>query len=390
MGVAKSRAHESHQASNLLRQSCSRCILQTGDVDDISFDDHGVCNHCRSVDRQMARLPDTPSTRRHELSNLVSRIKQSGQGRRYNCIMGLSGGVDSSYLAFEAHRLGLRPLVVHFDNGWNSELAVANIESIVTRLELDLHTLVVDWEEFRDLQLAYFKASVIDIEVATDHAIYGTLYRMAVDHGVKFILSGNNVATEGILPAAWHFNKGDYINLLSIHRQFGTRPLKTYPILDRRLKTQAKRSGVEVVTPLDLMEYKLFDAKETISRELGWRDYGGKHHESVFTRFYQSSILPRKFGVNKRLAHLASLVTTGEMSRDEGLRLRDIRPVPEDVLRNDKKFVLKKLGLNDEQFEQLMALPIRSHKDFAVEGSFFEYFPVFKPLRPVWRRIRAA
>lgn len=319
---------------------------------------------------------------------MTNRIRKQGSGRKYDCILGISGGVDSSYLAWKVKQLGLRPLAVHFDNGWNSELAVKNIESLTNALGIDLHTHVVDWSEFRDLQKAYFAASVIDIEVPTDHGIYGTLYKAAVTNGVKFILGGNNIATEGFMVPGWHFQKLDHINLLDIHRRYGTNGLSTYPLFNRRMKRQARSAGVEIIEILDLIEYSRKEAVEKITEEFGWRDYGTKHGESTFTKFYQDYILPKKFGVHKRKAHFSTLINTGEMTRYEAVKQYNAELDRTSDLEREKHFVLKKLGYSDEDFEQIMRTPAVSHDQFETEGSIFYEYRFLLPFRPAWERLR--
>jgi N-acetyl sugar amidotransferase len=371
-------------------RTCVRCVLGTDDHAEIEFDASGLCNHCRAFDRQVAALPHTQEERSRRYREIIDAIKVAGRGKTYDCILGLSGGVDSSYLALLCRREGLRPLVVHFDNGWNSELAVRNIESIVSRLGFDLSTYVINWEEFRQLQLAYLRASVVDIEALTDHAIYGSLMRLALEHDIHFVLSGNNVATEGVLPYSWTHRKSDYVNILDIHRKFGEGSIRTFPFLDRRIKRRVRRAGIQIVTLLDYVPYEKKAVKQLLSDELGWRDYGGKHYESVFTRFYQSYILPNKFGIDKRKAHLSSLICSGQISKEEALReLQNSIDDPERI-EADRRYVIKKLGLSESEFDSIMKLPVRKHTDFEVEGGFFSHYPVFKPLKRLWIAIRPA
>jgi N-acetyl sugar amidotransferase len=369
---------------------CERCVLGTGDNCSISFDAEGVCNYCREFETRWARLPHNEADRTLALEAIVGRIRKFGAGRSYDSILGVSGGIDSTYLACIAGELGLRPLVVHFDNGWNSEIAVQNVENLVTKLGFDLQTYVIDWDDFREMQLAYLRASVIDIEVLTDHAIFGALYKIAMERKIPFILSGANEATEGILPSDWVYQKQDYVNIRSIYRSFGRRPLRTYPFLNYRTKRRIARSGIKIVELLNILPYNKEVAKATIQSELGWRDYGGKHYESVWTRFYQGFILPRKFGVDKRKAHLSTLINSGQVTKEEALRELQSAAYPAELLDKDYAFVLKKLGLSCAEFEELMDLPIRSHRDFETEGSLFHYLPVLKPLRPLWERFKSS
>lgn len=370
-------------------RTCSRCILDSGDDPDISFDEAGLCSHCRSYDEMARHLVPPPDVAERQLGQLVAAIKAAGKGRRYDCLLGLSGGVDSSYLAWVAKQQGLRPLAVHFDNGWNSELAVANIEGIVSRLGFDLTTYVINWTEFRDLQLAYLKASVIDIEAITDHAIIASMWRIAAQNRIKYILSGTNVATEAVLPRAWIHSKHDHVNIKAIHRAYGSVPLKTFPFFGWWQKNwfQLVR-GIQSVSLLNLVPYVKADAKRVITEQLGWRDYGGKHYESVWTRFYQGHILPRKFGIDKRKAHLSNLICSGQMTRQEALE-EIAKPGYDPALeKEDLSFVLKKFGLTEAEWAELMARPPRKHSDFDVEGPLAERFVVLKPLRPVARLVR--
>jgi hypothetical protein len=279
-------------------------------------------------------------------------------------------------------------LAVHFDNGWNSELAVQNIENIVTKLCIDLSTYVINWEEFRDLQVAYIRASVVDIEVVTDHAIFATLYRLAAKHGIRHILSGTNIVTEQVLPPHWIYAKTDHVNIKAIHKQYGTVPLSTYPFMNLRVKKihQIVRR-IRSHSILNYADYDKREAKTLITRELGWRDYGGKHHESIFTRFYQGYILPTKFGVDKRKAHLSNLIFSGQMTKADALHELSRPLYDSDLLKSDYEFVLKKLRLTGGEFDKLMAQPPRPHTDFEIEKPLYSKFPMLRFLR---RPIRAA
>jgi N-acetyl sugar amidotransferase len=368
---------------------CTRCVLDSTDDPAIHFDAAGVCNHCAEYERVERLYVLRGVAAEHRLAAAIAEIKEAGKGKRYDCVLGLSGGVDSTYLAYLATQHGLRPLAVHLDNGWNSEIAVRNIESVVTRLGLDLETYVLDWEEFRDLQLAYLRASVIDIEALTDHAIYGTVYRLAAQNKLRFVLSGMNVVTEAMLPPHWIFNKGDATNIRAIHAAFGTRPLRTFPLVDTRAKKYFFNIlGIQSVSLLNWVPYVKADIKELISKELGWRDYGMKHGESVFTRFYQSYILPVKFGVDKRKAHLSNLICSGQLTRAEALRQLEEPICDPDLLAADKEFVVKKLGLSSDEFDSLMRTPLRPHTDFATERSLYERFPLLRVMKPVFDRLK--
>lgn len=363
-------------------QICTRCIMDTSDPL-IEFDDQGVCNHCRSYDLQAATVQWDPATREQKLQALADQIRQDGKGKDYDCIIGVSGGVDSTYVAYVVKKqLGLRPLAVHMDNGWNSELAVSNIKKTLDTLGIELYTEVLRWEEFRDLQLAFLKASTPDSEIPTDHAIQAVLMRMAKKMGVKYILSGSNVSSEAVMPASWSCGIRDWKYIKSVHRLFGTVPLKTFPhftLMDFMLARTL--GGQKWVNVLDAVDYDKARAMKVIEDELGWVYYGGKHYESIYTRFFQAYILPRKFGADKRRAHLATLVLSGTITRDEALRQLEEPICDPQLLRQDREYVIKKLAITEEEFERIMALPRKTIADYpAYENSFS-----LKVLRAIYR-----
>ena len=345
----------------------------------IRFDAAGLCNHCTDHLQRMARQLLPAGQREQALDRLVSQIKLEGHDKDYDCILGVSGGVDSTTVAYTAKKLGLRPLAVHFDNGWNSELAVHNIKRTLDVLGIELFTHVVDWAEFKDVQLAFLKASVPNAEIPTDHGIAATLFKTAEKFGTRFILSGSNLATEGILPLAWgHFHQ-DLRHLKAVHRRFGTVRLKTLPgisVPDYLRYVFVKK--IRQIPFLNYVDYNKDEAKEMLSRELGWRDYGGKHYESVWTRFFQGYYLPTKFGFDKRKAHLSSLICSGAMTRDEALE-ESRRPIyAPALLAEDRAFVLKKLGLSEEQFQAIVDAPPVKHTAYASHAFLFETLAVFK------------
>lgn len=344
-------------------QICSKCVLSDQDNCTIFFDEKGVCNYCLEHTRQSYTNESNPS-----FESLIQAIKFSGRKDQYDCIIGLSGGVDSSYVAHIAAKSGLRCLAVHLDNGWNSELAVQNIHQIVNSCKFDLHTHVIDWEEFRRLQVAYIKAGVIDIEALTDHAIGAIIYKLAYQFNVKFILSGSNYSTEGILPEDWHYRKSDAVNIKSIYSKFYSQRLRSFPFLTVKEKAFYELvKGIRSVSILNYLDYNKAEAKHQIIEAFQWRDYGGKHHESLFTKFYQSYILPTKFGVDKRKAHLASLINSGQITRDEAFIELEKPIYPEYELKRDMEFVLKKLELYADEFHQLMKATPVPHTHFKTD-----------------------
>jgi N-acetyl sugar amidotransferase len=348
---------------------CVNCVMDGSDPD-IQFDADGICSHCRMYEGVAARLLE-PAEAQVELARIVEHIKHVGRGQPYDCLIGLSGGVDSSYVAYQAKQLGLRPLAFHFDNGWDSERAVHNIEMVLRGLDLDLFTYVVDWEEFRDLQVSFFRASVIDIEMLTDQAIAAVSLQVARKRGIRYIVRGTNLRTEAIMPLAWVHNKLDIRNVRAIHARHGTGPIGTFPSVSTiRQRAAMFANRIEMVSLLDYLAYDKADAVRTIHRALGWQEYGGKHHESIFTRFYQGYILPTKFGVDKRRAHLSTLVCSGQITRDEALRELEEDPYHADVVAEDRAYVLKKLALSEQEFAAYIASPPRPHEAYASENQY--------------------
>jgi N-acetyl sugar amidotransferase len=342
---------------------CTRCVMNTSDPG-IVFDAAGVCNHCHAYEDAVATRVRTGSQAEAQLAALCERIRADGRSKDYDCIIGVSGGVDSSYVAYLVKQLGLRPLAVHLDNGWDSELAVKNIESILKRLGIELYTHVLDWEEFKDLQLAFLRASTPDSEIPSDHAIFAVMRHVAAKQKVRYVISGVNVRTESHLPRAWSQGHMDWRYIRSVHRRFGTRGrLRTFPHLTL-LDLYRYRATQEWVEILNFVEYDKARAKRVLIDELGWRDYGGKHFESVYTRFYQGYLLPRKFGYDKRRSHLSSLICSGQIARSEALRELEQEPYPVELQASDRKYVAKKFGLSEAEFDAIMALPPRSYHDY--------------------------
>jgi N-acetyl sugar amidotransferase len=336
----------------------------------IQFDENGICKHCIAAIERINRQLLSLAERKQALEVLVEKIKIEGKGKDYDCIVGVSGGVDSSTAAYTAKKMGLRPLAVHFDNGWDAELAVDNIKKIIDKLGIELYTHVVDWEEFRDLQLSFLKSSVPNCEIPTDHGIFALLWRMALKNGVRFILTGSNVVTEAIMPYSWgHYNQ-DLKHLKAIHRRLGNKPLCTLPTISlAQYLYYVFIKRVRQIPFLNYIEYNKNDAKNKLKEEIGWRDYGGKHYESIWTRFFQGYYLPTKFGFDKRRPHLSTLICSGQITRDEALAEMEKPPYPSDLLRSDMQFVKKKFGLTDEEFKVILHAPPRQHNEFP--GHYF-------------------
>jgi N-acetyl sugar amidotransferase len=350
---------------------CTRCIMDTSDPD-IVFDGAGVCHHCHAYDVSVRTHVLTGDAAKRARDELAAEIREAGVGRPYDCIIGISGGVDSTYVAYAARKiLGLRPLAVHLDNGWDSELAVKNIEHVLSKLDIELFTEVLDWDEFRDLQLAFLRASTPDSEIPTDHAIVSVLYQQARRHRIRYILSGCNVRTESHLPPAWSRGHSDWRYIHSLQVQFGTRPLKTFPHRNMFDLVRDART-TRWIDILNYLDYRKVDALRLLQDELGWQYYGGKHYESIYTRFYQGYILPRKFGFDKRRMHLSSLICSGEITRDEALAELEKPPYPEDLQASDRDYVVKKLGITDAELEAIMREPPKKFADYpSYENSRF-------------------
>lgn len=355
-------------------QICSKCIMDTTDPE-IEFDEEGVCNHCRYFEHILSKKWYPDERGQKLLDDIVKKIQREGSGRKYDCILGLSGGVDSSYLALKAVELGLRPLALHVDAGWNSELAVQNINKICQALQMDLITEVIDWEEMKDLQLAFLKSGVPNQDIPQDHAFFATLYNYAVKNNIKYILSGSNYATECVLPKSWGYNAMDSWHLKAIHKRFGKKKLKLYPTVGFFMYhiyiPYVKK--IEVVKLLNYIPYSKEVAIKELETKIGWQYYGGKHYESRFTKFFQAYYLPTRFGFDKRKAHLSSMIVTGLITREEALNEMKKELYPPDELAEDKSYILERLGITEEEFEKYMTMPIKSHYDYPTNQKFYEF-----------------
>jgi N-acetyl sugar amidotransferase len=346
-------------------QVCKRCIMDTTDPE-IVFDDRGVCSHCHYFDNNIRPAWPSSEEGRRKLEEMIQTVKAYGKGKSYDCIIGLSGGIDSSYVAVKVAEWGLRPLVVHVDAGWNSELAVMNIEQICRRLGFDLVTHVVDWEEMKDMQLAFLRSNLANQDVPQDHAFFAALYGYAIKSGIKYVISGSNFATESILPASWGYDAMDATHVKTIHTRFGSRPRGDFPVVSffNLFFKYPMILKMEVLKPLNYIPYSKEKAIRILEKDYGWRYYGGKHYESRWTRFFQAYYLPYKFGYDKRKAHLASLVVSGQMSRADAHEALKTPLYDEKLLAEDKIFIAKKLGLSLAEFEGLIDQPVRHYSAF--------------------------
>lgn len=339
--------------------------MDTSDPD-ITFNGAGHCNHCCAYEAMVETEILLPDKRSAALRRLVDAIQTTGHSDDYDCVIGVSGGVDSTYVAYLVKKLGLRPLAVHMDNGWNSELAVSNIEGVLKKLNIDLITHVLDWEEFRDIQKSFLLASVSDAEIPTDHAIWAVLYQTAAQHNIKYILLGANYATESILPTSWTYGILDWRYIRSIHQRFGQKNLRSFPHLtfwqQRFYYPYVKR--IKMLNILDYVQFDKGEAMRVLENELGWRPYGGKHYESIYTRFFQGYILPRKFNIDKRRAHLSTLIMSGQLERSSALAEMSQPAYAGYLFEEDMEFMLKKLQLTESEFERIMSLSVKTYADY--------------------------
>jgi len=359
-------------------KECKRCLFNSDIDENIIINEDGICNHCQSYDNKKKYLRNL-SIESNEVKQIVKYIKERNRNSKYDCIIGLSGGIDSSYSAYLLVKMGLNPIAVHFDNGWNSELAVMNIKNLVQKLNIDLLTYVVDWQEFKDLQLSYLKASVVDIEAITDQAISATLIKVAKKLKIKTIISGANHRTEGTLPDGWTYIKSDDRNIRDIHKKFGKKKLKTYPIVGYFKRYFIQRFKlIETIDILDLIKYEKEEAKYILEKEMGWRDYGGKHYESIFTRFYQAYILPVKFKIDKRYSHYSTLICAGQITKEEAKKKLNEPICDPELLQKDKLYVCKKLELSIKEFDELMLLKPKSHLEYKNIYQILRFMKIFK------------
>ncbi len=347
-------------------QVCTNCVMDTTDSR-ISFDENGVCDHCRNFIRNIKPYWFPGRERTGELEAVAARIRKAGEGREYDCILGLSGGADSSYLAYVAKEvMHLRPLALVVDTGWNLNVAVENIEKIVKGLDLDMYTEVVNWKEMRDLQLAFFKAQISSQDFPQDHAIFAGLYNYAVKHHIKYVLTGSNSATEFIRPPVEWLYMNDLRMARDIHRKYGTIPLKTFPtcgMLKYRIVYKYLK-GMERVYPLDYVTYDKAAAEKLLHEKYGWMRYENKHYENVFTRFFEGCYLPRKFGFDTRKNVLSSQILAGTMTREEALEQLENPPYDPDQMEQDKEYIAKKLGISTEEFEEIIKGDNRTPMDY--------------------------
>jgi N-acetyl sugar amidotransferase len=364
-------------------QQCTRCVMDTT-ASDIHFDTFGICNYCSEfLNRSKNILYGNESEKARALATLVSVVKAAGRSKRYDCVVGVSGGVDSSWVLVKAVELGLRPLAVHMDNGWNSELAQSNIANLVQGLGVDLFTHVIDWEEYRKLMQAFFDADVIDVELLYDNAMLAVNYRLAARYGVKYILAGTNQVTEGMkMPLSWNWFKYDKRNIANIGKKLADVRLRTFPAIGTLgYIWHEKVLGIQWTSILDLLPYNKNTVLTQLQNNFRYKPYPYKHYESVFTRFYQGYILPRKFHVDKRKLHLSTLIVSGQLERDEAISILSGLPYPSvKDAEEDRLYFLKKMNWIDSQVDQYLRRSEVSHLEYGSEKPLWETAMKFRRL----------
>jgi N-acetyl sugar amidotransferase len=355
-------------------QICNRCVMDTFD-EFITFDERGFCNHCEAFIQRIGSQNQPDQSREKQWQGVLENIKSKGRGRDYDCIVGISGGVDSSYTAFLCKEWGLRTLLLHMDNGWDTDISVKNIKAIAEKLEFDYVSDVLDWSEFKEIQLAFLRSSIVDLEMPTDIAIAASIYQTAAKHGIKYIVSGGNSSAEGILPLQMGYHVYKDMKLYRhIVDRFSSVPLKKVPTVGYLGEIYYKFvKNIRTVYPLDYVSYDKDKAREFLMEHFGWQNYGGKHHESKITAFWQSYAMPVKYNMDYRRTTYSSQICSGQMSRDEALQLLESSPYDPVKIADDKKYVAKKFGISVEELEQYLALSPKTYLDFPNEKNRIEF-----------------
>lgn len=369
-------------------QQCTNCVMDTSDPQ-IKFNDKGECNLCVEFKSKRILHNYNGSKSDAELDELIDKMKQSGKGKKYDCIIGLSGGIDSSYVGWIAREHGLRVLAVHMDNGWNSEEAVLNIRNVASKLGIDYESYVLDWNEFKDIQLAFLKASVPEAETPTDIAIPASMHKIAAKHGVKYIISGGNFATEGILPKSWHYNAKDLRYFKSIISRFGTKRIKSFPTFGFMKEFYYKIfKGIKIVYILNYVPYDKDKTIDFLKDKLDWRDYGGKHYESKYTGFIQSYYLFKKFNIDYRRATLSTQICTGAVNRSEALEILKSLPYIDDKVNKEKAYISKKLEITTEELERIIHLPPKWYWDYPNDEKRLNF--IYNTYRKIFKKDKLA
>jgi N-acetyl sugar amidotransferase len=350
---------------------CDKCVMDSTD-EDIVFDEKGICNHCRDFEVTLQGA----SALKGKWSETVERIKQAGKGKKYDCLVGISGGVDSCYTAYLCKESGLRPLLMHMDNGWNSEISVRNVKKMVDKLGVDYVSYVLDWDEFREIQLGFLRSSIVDLEMPTDVAILASKYQTAVKHNIPYIVSGGNYSGEGILPLTWgyHVLKDEKL-YRHIVKEYSSKKLNKVPVVGLKGEIWYKFiKGIKTVYPLNLVNYNKDEAREFLKKEFDWQDYGGKHHESRITAFWQSYAMPSKYNMDYRRATYSAQIVSGQITREEALEKLKLLPYDAVKIESDKQYIAKKYGISLDELERCLALPPKTYKDFPNDKKKIDWF----------------
>lgn len=354
-------------------QMCTNCVMDTTDIN-ITFDEDGICDHCNNYYKNILPNWHTDDRGKRALESQVNQIKKFGKGKPFDCILGMSGGIDSSYLACVAKEYGLRPLIFHVDAGWNSQVAVNNIEKIVDSLGFDLYTEVINWAEMQDLQLSFFKAGVPHIDVPQDHAFFATMYHYAAKHRIKYILTGSNYSTECVKnPLEWIYFGTDVRQIKDIHKKFGSRSIKNFPLSDilRHKVYLSYFRGIKVIKPLDYVPYIKTEAEKYLVENFGWQTYPQKHFESRFTAFYEGYWLPKKFGYDTRKVQFSSLILTEQMTREDALKKLSFPAYDPNLIDQDFEYIATKLGISCDELRQYLAAPNKTFRDYKSKHYLF-------------------
>jgi len=369
---------------------CNSTVMDQVSDPEIFFDEDGNSNYFHEIKDLRKKINFTNIRGKKNLINLKKKIK-SKKNKEYDCIVGVSGGADSSYVAFLAWKLKLRVLLVHFDNGWNSPNAIKNINNIINITDFPLETFVMDWDEFKDMQRSFLKASVVDVELLTDHCLFSIAMKIAKRRKIKIILSGSNIATENFMPNSWIWHKRDVKNIKDIHKKYGSKKISKYPYMSELQYfwyTNNPLYKIEYIRILDLFAYQKKIVIKELKYYLDWSNHGGKHFESFFTKFYQSYYLPVKYNIDKRKVHLSSLIVNGDITRDEALK--ELSKLPYDIseISKDIKYVCKKLDLSILEFNEIMIEKRKEHFDYNNKLKFRNYLKKFKLLVFINRQIK--
>lgn len=355
-------------------QQCTRCIMDTSDPD-IVFDEKGVCNHCTSFIERLQSRQYVKGESEAQWEQFVKVIKKNGEGKQYDCIVGISGGVDSCYTAWLCKQHGLRALLIHMDNGWDTEIAVNNIKTLAKTLEFDYMSYVLDWEEFRDIQLAFLKSSSVDLEMPTDVAILASIYEVAAKHKIKYIISGGNLSSEGILPLHWGYHGYKDMKMYNhIVRKYSKTRIKKVPVIGLWKESWYRFfHKIKTLYALNYIDFNKDAAKQFLMEHLNWKDYGGKHHESKITAFWQGYVMYEKFHMDYRKAILSSQICLVQISREAAVAKLKERPFDDEKIKEDKKYIAKKFGITTEELESYLQLPPKTYTDFPNNKKFIEY-----------------